>query len=449
MSIPFFIILCLLFSFLYHKIVLDALSIFFKLRYSSAIGAALLAVLTFSVGFYDWMVRPSDFFFLLLQVMATTVVVFAFLKVSSLQALFTGAIVVFYIYTLQSVFLTLGALLFNQSIELLKVNPFLYPLVIVIAKEMIYFIFFAVHRYIFLPLKGMNLSFGKTFVFQVMVMQVLVIGIMVVMQSLMVDPSHYVVRMLLLLGLSFTNFVALRIFFQYAVYAALQKENEQYNSLLKSQIIKQKKYYDSLRTEVDTLKKFNHDYEKLKSVLGHLLNARSIEENKPLIEEFLGEISNISSPTEFYSNNVILDSICHHAQEVCAAHGIGFEAQVYFDKRLTVSEFDLIRIANNLLQNAIEANLKVHDESRRYIRVETQYKENWLIYTIENAYSGSAFSGDDWFVTTKKNPLWHGQGLKIVTHLVEKYGATLNVNANSDAHVFTVKIAKYTGQRSN
>ena len=93
----------------------------------------------------------------------------------------------------------------------------------------------------------------------------------------------------------------------------------------------------------------------------------------------------------------------------------------------------------NILDNAIEASLKVEEE-KRHIRLFMKYDSNTLIITVINTFIGDLNKHKEGRILTRKHtPLNHGIGLESVRRVAEKYHGSVIIETKDNS--FIIKIA--------
>lgn len=99
---------------------------------------------------------------------------------------------------------------------------------------------------------------------------------------------------------------------------------------------------------------------------------------------------------------------------------------------------DLYSILGNILDNAIEAVLKIPDPAKRIISLNITSAHNMLLIHCENFYHEPVTMKDGMPVSDKDDLDYHGFGMKSIKFLVEKYHGTLSILA--DDSIFYVDI---------
>jgi sensor histidine kinase regulating citrate/malate metabolism len=101
------------------------------------------------------------------------------------------------------------------------------------------------------------------------------------------------------------------------------------------------------------------------------------------------------------------------------SRGISINAKAVVPKNIAVSEIDLCVVIGNLLDNAIEACLRIDDSAKRFIRVYMDLKRGSLYLSVTNTSGGGARKQDGRYLSAKGSN--HGFGLARVDKIVEKY----------------------------
>lgn len=176
------------------------------------------------------------------------------------------------------------------------------------------------------------------------------------------------------------------------------------------------------------LKQFHHDIKNHIIALNHMISS---DENIKALE-YLSKPNEMSDSSQLFSHteNVALDSIinyklCEARQKdiVCTFHSSVPEF-------LNIRDEDIIIILGNLLDNAIEACLKLEDN--KYIHLNLNYSRGILFISIANSYNGSLKKGSNSnIITSKKDKSLHGLGLKNIQNALEHYDGSLEIKTSA------------------
>ena len=161
--------------------------------------------------------------------------------------------------------------------------------------------------------------------------------------------------------------------------------------------------------------------------LGKLLNSLKQQDAKLALTRF----------TENFTVNAILQDAASRA----AQSETSFYAQVHIPQELNIPENDLCTLLMNMLDNALEACIKVKKPEERFIRFKMEVKSSFIAVKCENRYAGSLKEDDRGrLLTTKPNPETHGIGLSQMSAVAEKYNSLLDISYTED-RIFIIQTA--------
>lgn len=125
------------------------------------------------------------------------------------------------------------------------------------------------------------------------------------------------------------------------------------------------------------------------------------------------------------TGNVKIDAVLNSKLSLARAKNINVEAKAIVPKELAVSEVDLSVILGNLMDNAMEACLKIGEEDRRFLRVYIDVLKGQLYIYVMNSMQDSPRRIGRIYLTTKDSRN-HGFGLMRMDKVVEKYHGYLD-----------------------
>jgi len=182
------------------------------------------------------------------------------------------------------------------------------------------------------------------------------------------------------------------------------------NDLIKKHIAEVENIYTQMRD-------WRHDYHShIQTMKAH----RALNENEK-IDEYLENLETDLNriDTLIKSGNVSIDAILNSKLSLAKTHEITVNAKALVPKNLSVSEIDLCIIIGNLLDNAIEACLRIDSPEQRFIRCYMDVKRDNLYLSVTNASGGLAVKESGKYFSAKGEG--HGLGLGRVDRVVEKY----------------------------
>lgn len=231
------------------------------------------------------------------------------------------------------------------------------------------------------------------------------------------------------------GFLALDIYLIYLFEAISQKfalENEM--ELRDQQLSMQSNYYHRIETQYDNSRRLIHDMKNHMQTLEELYSSGSGLEAKHYAQTILESMDAFSG--RFKCKNRILTIIINDKILKCDEQGIEINTQVEDIDFDFIEPFDMTTIFSNLLDNAIEACLKVPIEKRKIDLRVYQFNE-FITISVRNTYNGKLVWDKDSLASTKGGKHM-GLGLKNVKSAVEKYEGTMQ--RKSDDEHFEVKI---------
>lgn len=140
-----------------------------------------------------------------------------------------------------------------------------------------------------------------------------------------------------------------------------------------------------------------------------------------------------------YSNNLMIDYIVMSFSGKAERLQISLQTDIAVLPELSIADSDLCSLLNNVLQNAIDACLRLTDVQKRWIRLEIHADENKVYFTCTNSCDGYFVQHNGRYLTTKRDSSAHGYGMSIIRSLCSHNGGAMA--ARVDGNRFTVKVA--------
>lgn len=177
------------------------------------------------------------------------------------------------------------------------------------------------------------------------------------------------------------------------------------------------KHYEEVQNIYLEMRGWRHDYH---NHIQTMKAYRKFNENTKL-DEYLdnldADLTNVD--TLIKSGNVMVDAILNSKLSLARSRGININAKAAVPPELSISEIDLCIILGNLLDNAMEACLKLINEEDRLIRVYIDIKRDQLYISVTNTSGGNTNKQNGRYLSGKAGN--HGFGLMRVDRLVDKY----------------------------
>lgn len=174
--------------------------------------------------------------------------------------------------------------------------------------------------------------------------------------------------------------------------------------------------YEALSKNIDKQRKLSHEYQNQINLIQELCQKGLINELKKYLAEINGEIKHDMDCIE--TKHHIINTIINQKYYESTSKGILFLCKINDMSKINMKNKDIALLLSNLLNNAIEACEKV--EGQKYIKIKLTLKNNKLILSVKNPYSGKLIRINGKFVTSKEmDSESHGYGLKNVIKVVK------------------------------
>ena len=103
---------------------------------------------------------------------------------------------------------------------------------------------------------------------------------------------------------------------------------------------------------------------------------------------------------------------------------------------------DIVAIAGNALDNAIEATSVLPVGRPREVLVRINDDAHWLYLHFENGFQGALRWHEGRPVTCKEDARGHGLGLRSIEAAVERYGGTVQMDAEDGVFSLNVLVPR-------
>lgn len=272
--------------------------------------------------------------------------------------------------------------------------------------------------------KSKNRMSGKIFLMYLCV-PIASLGIMLITYYSGIDFSdNLMMKVMMSLCFSLMLIGNILMFYAFNIY-----EKEVYNSLQQKSIIVRKdaelKFYIEVSKINEEHKEFIHNTSNYLKVIGELAKNYKNEDILHIVKEINIELEN--NEMTIYCEKPVINAILTEKCLWAKKHYVNFDAYVEPGVQLgKVTEYDLITILGNLLDNAIRAAASCNDNKSVRIRIFMQNGGNFCVIKIINMFTGKLRRNEEEFLTTKEDNGIHGIGLKSVKSTVEKYDGYLN-----------------------
>lgn len=182
------------------------------------------------------------------------------------------------------------------------------------------------------------------------------------------------------------------------------------------------KFYDEINVTYRKMQEWRHDYHNHIQVIKATLNFRQYDETLDYLDRLEKDL--VSIDTVLKTGNIMVDAILNSKLSLMQERKIAVDATASLPDNLIISETDLSVLIGNLLDNAMEACMKISDEQERFIRIYIDVVKKQLYISVVNSTAKSQKKTPAGFLTSKQG--LHGLGLPRIDSIVAKYNGYLN-----------------------
>ena len=178
-----------------------------------------------------------------------------------------------------------------------------------------------------------------------------------------------------------------------------------------------------MRVDEDSRRR-KHEMKHHMQTIRSLLSAREAEKAEEYIERLIQETNQFAETT--YSENIVVNAIVGIRLNQAKKEGIAVQSHIHVPVRMGIDDVDLNSLLSNLLENAIEACMRMEDRAGAYINLEIRKNQRFLFIECENSVDpGESLEAGQ--ATVKGRAEEHGFGLKIMGAVAEKYAGVMQI----------------------
>lgn len=231
------------------------------------------------------------------------------------------------------------------------------------------------------------------------------------------------------ISLIFLSAIIIFLIIRYILISLVDKRIANYQNDLIS------KQYNEVENIYKQIRGWKHDYHNHIQVMKAYLSLERYEDMDKYLDELSRDLTTIDTVVK--TGNIMVDSILNSKLSLAISQNIDINAKVTVPTNLNIADIDLCIIIGNLMDNAMEAIIKLDKLEDRFIRVYIREMKGQLYISITNSVGGKVKKVNLEYISTKLG-INHGFGLKRVDKIVGKYNGFIN-RQNEDG-VFATEI---------
>lgn len=191
----------------------------------------------------------------------------------------------------------------------------------------------------------------------------------------------------------------------------------------------------------EMIKTVNIKFHDLKKQITFLRKVSDGGVINALLDKLENEISEFHGVIK--SGSDVLDIILSEKMTYCLSNGIKLSVSASGADLSFMDTMNIVSLFENILDNAIEASLKIADEAMRVISFDLKNELGLINVRCDNFFEGKLIKRGETFVTTKDDVLNHGYGLKSINAIVVQYGGVIKIEILDNLFSLSVAIPVY------
>ncbi|MDE6590967.1 MAG: GHKL domain-containing protein, partial [Oscillospiraceae bacterium] len=211
----------------------------------------------------------------------------------------------------------------------------------------------------------------------------------------------------------------------------MQRELDAIQNILQNQYVQ----YRQSRESIDVI---NHKYHDLKHQIAVLRAEPDADRRNAYLDGMEDEIRDYEAQNK--TGNSVLDTVLTGKSLYCARHSVELTCVADGAQLGFMDVMDICTVFGNMLDNAIECELRIREKEKRLIHLMVYVKKGFLVIRCENYCPEPVEFRDGLPVSTKGDSVYHGYGIKSVQHTAGKYGGTATVHTKDGWFEITVMI---------
>lgn len=180
--------------------------------------------------------------------------------------------------------------------------------------------------------------------------------------------------------------------------------------------------YEEIKEAYINMRGWRHDYHNHLQAMKAYLSMNELKELDEYLFKLERDLDEVDSLVK--SGNLMMDAILNSKITIMMNYNINVDFKAILPEEIKITDVDLCVMVSNLLENAIEACLKIPQE-QRFIRVFSEVYGSQFYLSIQNSAMENLDFNAQNYISNKRGE--HGFGMKRVQLLVDKYNGFLNL----------------------
>lgn len=194
------------------------------------------------------------------------------------------------------------------------------------------------------------------------------------------------------------------------------------------------RHYDEVETMYRKMRGWRHDYHNHIQVLKAHIDLKEYEQADKYLDMLAEDLTTVD--TVLKTGNVMVDAILNSKLAMIKERNIQMDVTAVVPQEVGISGVDLSVLIGNLLDNAMEACMRVEKKEDRFIRIYIDIVKKQLYISVINSMEGQAERSGAQYLSSKGE--LHGFGILRIDSIVSKYHGY--INRQSEQGVFATEV---------
>ncbi len=198
------------------------------------------------------------------------------------------------------------------------------------------------------------------------------------------------------------------------------------------------KHYDEVETVYRKMRGWRHDYHNHIQVLKAHMELKEYEQARKYLDMLAEDLTSVD--TVIKTGNVMVDAILNSKLTLMRDHEIQVDVTAIVPQKVGILGVDLSVLIGNLLDNAMEACMRVEKKEDRFIRIYIDIIKKQLYISVINSMEGAVRRRGAQYLSSKQGlqEELHGLGILRIDSIVSKYHGY--INRQSEQGVFATEV---------
>ncbi len=190
-------------------------------------------------------------------------------------------------------------------------------------------------------------------------------------------------------------------------------------------------YYKITQNHLEQMREARHEYlNQMQTAFMMIQSGNSNEKAKLLLAESYKQL--MDAKLIVYCDNPVVNAVISVKAVKAKENGVDFQVESQKVEMDGMEAIDICSLISNMLDNSLEACLRMPKDMDRHLTLTTMVKGGYQIIKTENTYYNKEHEPNFWR-TSKKDRINHGYGMKLIERICKKYKGELRTQVKGES----------------